>query len=167
MSLTVDARGLFQVSIIEVVLLQVRVLSVKDGKIDVTQQTAAEAKLDAELSKGVGTVKVGDDASPFAFMLARAGVQRSDFGSNVGVLSAPASASYNGLETIFAGMQATLVVRTYSMPFPTSSATVVLQVTFSHPLPKPSKATIEDLFQGCVTTVDATAYVFLFTGYRQ
>lgn len=63
-------------------------VSVKDGKIDVTQQTEEEAKMDAELSKGVGTVSVGSNASSFAYMLAQAGVQKRSFSTNVSLLTA-------------------------------------------------------------------------------
>jgi len=63
---------------------QVRVLGVKDGKIDVTQLTKEETAMEAEAEGGVGTKVSKDDTSNlFSFMLARAGVKSRAFETEV------------------------------------------------------------------------------------
>ena len=65
-------------------LLQVRVKGVKNGKVDVTQRSEADAASDKAAEQGVSTIPaISQGASLFEFALSRAGVQSRAFETNV------------------------------------------------------------------------------------
>lgn len=63
--------------------LQVRVIEVKGGKIDVTQLSREEEAAEEEAKGGVGTAVQTDAGNLFQFALARAGVKSAAFETDV------------------------------------------------------------------------------------
>ena len=61
-------------------------LSVKDGKIDVTQLSEEDVAAEADAIGGVGTVSQSDAQNLFSFALARAGVKSRAFETDVRIL---------------------------------------------------------------------------------
>ncbi len=58
-------------------------MTVKGGKVDVTQLSEEDAAAEEEAKRGVGTVTQADAGNLFSFALARAGVRKSTFETDV------------------------------------------------------------------------------------